>query len=66
MLFRQADRAVFVHGYAKKDMSDIGPAERSAVRKLAAVMLGMDAVALDAAKNNATITEIRCPEARDA
>ncbi len=66
VLFRRGDRAVFVHGYAKKDLADIGPSERAAFRKLAAVMLEMDEAALDAAKHNGTIFAIECPEAGNA
>lgn len=66
VLFRQADRAVFVHGFAKKDIADIGPAEKAAFRKLAALILKMDPAALEAAKDNGTMVEIGCPEAGNA
>src|SRR5271157_4080559 len=38
ILFRPRDRAVFVHGFAKKDLGNVSPKELSALKKLAKIM----------------------------
>ena len=40
ILFRKNDRAVYVHGFEKKDTANIGPDELEAFRKYAEVYLG--------------------------
>jgi hypothetical protein len=35
LLFKKADRAVFLHGFAKKDVENINPRELKALQKLA-------------------------------
>src|SRR3954453_5843689 len=40
ILFRAEPRAVFVHGFAKKDFANIDVAELKALKKLAKVVLG--------------------------
>ncbi len=60
ILFRQAEKAFFVYGFAKNDRANIKRDELKAFRKLAGLMLGYDDQALAAAMKNATITEIKC------
>jgi hypothetical protein len=40
ILFRKNDRAVYVYGFEKKDLSNIRPSELQAFRELAEVILG--------------------------
>lgn len=60
ILFRQAEKAFFVYGFAKNDRANIKGDELKAFRKLADQMLGYDDKALAAAMKNGTITEIMC------
>jgi hypothetical protein len=60
ILFRRAERAIFVYGFAKNDRDSIRRDELKAFRELAAQMLGYDEPALAAAIKNGTITEIMC------
>lgn len=60
ILFRQAEKAFFVYGFAKNDRDNIKRDELKAFRKLADQMLGYDDKALAAAMKNGTITEIMC------
>ena len=60
ILFRQAERAFFVYGFAKNDRANIKQNELKAFVKLADQMLGYDDTALTAAMKNGTITEIMC------
>lgn len=58
ILFRFASRAIFAHGFAKKDQSNISAAELRTFRLLAKTMLDMDEAASSAAMRNGTIMEI--------
>jgi len=60
ILFRQAEKAFFVYGFAKNDRANIKREELRAFRELAEQMLGYDDNALAIAMRNGTITEIRC------
>lgn len=60
ILFRQAEKAFFVYGFAKNDRANIKRNELKAFRKLADQMLGYDGLALAAAMKNGTITKIMC------
>ncbi len=60
MLFRRADKAFFVYGFAKNDRDNIGWNELMAFRKLAALMLAYDERELGIAMSNNTIVEIMC------
>ncbi len=60
VLFRRGTRAIFVHGFAKSDQSNISPGELAGFRALAAVMLDMAEAATAAAMANGTLTEIDC------
>lgn len=39
ILFRKEDRAVFIYGFEKKNMANIGPTDLDAFRKLASIIL---------------------------
>ena len=58
MLFRRAERAFFVYGFAKSDQDNIKQNELEAFRELASEMLALDDKALAAAVKNGTITEV--------
>ena len=58
VLFRRAERAFFVYGFAKSDQDNIRQNELQAFRKLASEMLALDDKALAAAVSNGTITEV--------
>jgi hypothetical protein len=58
ILFRRADKAFFVYGFAKNDRSNIKRDELKAFRKLADTMLDLEAADLASAMKNGTITEI--------
>lgn len=58
LLFRRGALAVFVYGFAKNDRDSIETDELKAFRKLASVMLALDARALTAAVGNGTIVEV--------
>lgn len=58
VLFRRAERAFFVYGFAKSDQDNIQQNELQAFRRLASEMLALDDKALAAAVENGTITEV--------
>lgn len=58
VLFRRAERAFFVYGFAKSDQDNIKQNELEAFRELASEMLAFDDKALAAAVKNGTITEV--------
>jgi hypothetical protein len=60
VLFRQKDRAVFVHGFAKKDRGNVSPKELKALRKLAKIVLAYSDVHLAAAVASGTLIEVQC------
>ena len=62
VLFRRAERAFFVYGFAKGDRANIQRNELQAFRKLASEMLVLDNKELRAAMRNGTITEVICDE----
>lgn len=62
ILFRNGDRAFFVHGYAKNDLGNITDNELTALRSLASAMLAYDESALQGALANKTLIEVVCNE----
>jgi len=60
VLFRRADKAFFVYGFAKNERDNIGWKELMAFRKLASLMLAYDERELGIAMSNNTIMEIMC------
>jgi len=60
ILFRAHDRAVFVHGFAKKDIGNIGPRELKALKKLAKIILAYSDAEMRRALASAALIEVRC------
>lgn len=58
VLFRRAERAFSVYGFAKSDQDNIRQNELQAFRKLANEMLALDDKALEVAVRAGTITEV--------
>ncbi len=62
ILFRRAERAFFVYGFAKGDRDNIQRDELQAFRKLASEMLVLDNKELRVAVKKGTIAEVICDE----
>ena len=62
ILFRRADRSIFVYGFAKNEIDNINPRQLKAFIELANEMLAYDNKALNAAMADQTIVEINCHE----
>jgi len=60
ILFRAHDRAVFVHGFAKKDIGNIGPRELKALKKLAKLILAYSDAEMRRALASEALIEVRC------
>jgi hypothetical protein len=60
ILFRQKVRAVFVHGFAKKDLGNITPKELKTVKKLAKFMLAYSDAQLATVVASGTLVEVQC------
>lgn len=52
------DRAIFVHGFAKNEKSDLSRREFAAFRKLAAVLIEMERTKLDCALAQGVFVEV--------
>ncbi|CAN7630077.1 type II toxin-antitoxin system RelE/ParE family toxin [Neorhizobium tomejilense] len=59
---RQADRLIFVHGFAKNETDNIKRNEKAALRKLCDVYMGADDKKLAEMIKKNTILEIECNE----
>jgi hypothetical protein len=59
---RQADRLIFVHGFAKNETDNIKKNEKAALRKLCDVYMGADDKKLAEMIKRNTILEIECNE----
>ena len=60
IVFRNLDRAIFVHGFAKNDTDNISPDELKALKKLALDLLGYREADFDASTKSGTQTEVHC------
>ncbi len=60
VLFRQGDKAFFVHGFAKNDQANLSKDEVRAFKLLASEMLQYGADALSKALGNGTLIEVNC------
>ena len=58
--YRSAERAVFIHGFAKNAKDNISDGELEALRKASAVVLAMDPAAVAAALEQGRWTEVIC------
>lgn len=59
---RQADRLVFVHGFAKNETDNIKKKEKNALRKLCDIYMSADDKKLNEMIEKKTILEIECNE----
>jgi hypothetical protein len=62
VVFRRAERAFFVHGFAKNEQDNITREELQALRKLASELLRCDEAALKRSVASGTLTEVFCNE----
>jgi hypothetical protein len=62
LVFRAGARAVFVHGFAKKERDNIQSDELVALRKLAAELLAYDDETMARVVASGTLTEVMCIE----
>ena len=62
VLFRRAERAFFVHGFAKSGQDNIRRNELAGLRELAKEYLGLDAAGLAAAQATGAIIEVECDD----
>lgn len=60
ILFRAPERAVFVHGFAKNEVENIGPNELIALKKLASSMLALSEKEIESVIASGTLTEVKC------
>lgn len=58
VLFKVGGHSFFVHGFAKNEKANITPKEREALKKLAAIFLGLDADGLAKASAAGEISEV--------
>jgi len=65
ILFRKNDRAVYVHGFEKKDVSNIRPNDLDAFRKLAEVILGCTDAEIALRVQSGSLITVRIPEGED-
>jgi len=60
ILFKERDRAVFVHGFAKKDLGNVSPIELKALKKLAKMMLAYSDGQMATVIASGTLVEVKC------
>jgi hypothetical protein len=60
ILFRAGKRAIFVHGFAKNEVNNIGRDDLTALKKLASSMLAYRDDELDMTLSAGTLTEVTC------
>ena len=60
ILLKPGNRAIFVHGFAKKDLGNINPKERKALKKLAKIMLGYSDAQIATVVASGTLVEVKC------
>ena len=60
VLFKQGEKAVFVHGFAKKDFANINQKELKALKKLAGIILGYSEAQMAVALASRTLVEVKC------
>lgn len=62
LVFRAADRSVFIYGFAKNDRANIRQDELKALKVLAAELLGYSQAQLDQAIRNGALLEVKDEE----
>jgi hypothetical protein len=65
ILFRKNDRAVYVHGFEKKDQTNIGQSELVAFRKFAEIYLGYTDTEMAQRVEDGALFKIEGPEDED-
>jgi hypothetical protein len=60
ILFKTGERAIFVYGFAKKDVENLRSDELAALRKLAAEMLAYRIEEMERAVASGTLMEVKC------
>jgi hypothetical protein len=65
VLFKKGDRAIYVHGFEKKDTANIGPDELVAFRRYAEVYLGYTGAELEQLVEDGVLYKIERPEEED-
>lgn len=58
--FRQAERAFFVHGFAKSDKANLDGDEVKAYKQLAKILFALSDKDLEKALQNREFTEVKC------
>ena len=62
IVFRAGTRAIFVHGFAKSEKSNIDANELLALRKLAAELLAYDEATIARVVESKALLEVKCDE----
>jgi hypothetical protein len=62
IVYRRATRAVFVHGFAKNDRTNVTPDELAALKELASEILAYDDKRLARVVSFGTLIEVMCHE----
>ena len=65
ILFKKQDRAIFVHGFEKKDLSNIGSKDLDAFRKLAEQYLGYTKAELAELVEDGALLKVKESEGED-
>lgn len=60
VLFKENLRAIFVHGFAKKDVANVNPRELKALKKLAKIMLAYSDDQLASLLVSGILVEVKC------
>ena len=60
LIFRSAERAVFVFGFAKSDRANLTPQEETVYKAAAKLMLAFGEAQLDAEVASGRMTEVKC------
>ena len=58
LCYKKDDRAVFVHGFSKKEKDNLSPKELQAFKALAKILLGLDRQQMKVAIKNGDIIEV--------
>jgi hypothetical protein len=62
MFYRRSERAFFVYGFAKSDRANISADELTALKELAAEMLGYSEAQIAKAVEAGSLIEVKCEE----
>jgi len=65
ILFKKNDRAIYVHGFEKKDVANIRPDELEAFRKFAGVYLGYTNAKMTQLMEDGALFQVKKPEGED-